>query len=201
VKAFVAVTDEDWFRFLSSLAEVDEVNFWQPSGGRVLRALQSGEPLLFKLHAPFNAIAGGGFFIGHSIIPASMAWDSFREKNGAASFEGMLQRIERYVHRQVEPDHQVGCILLGEPFFWTEDRWIAQPADWKPNIVTGKTYDLAEPPIGTKLWEEVQFRLLTEELTLQRNSLSTNPTKPKTRCSARSDQSDHVWDRAASGSW
>lgn len=164
MKAFVAVTDGDWFRYLSSLDEVDEVNFWQPSGGRGFHVLQPGEPLLFKLHSPENLIAGGGFFAGHSVVPASLAWDSFGQKNGAATFEQMVERIERYTRQSVGPDHQVGCILLEQPFFWPQDRWIEQPSDWKPNIVTGKTYDLTTPPIGTKLWEEVQFRLITEEL-------------------------------------
>src|SRR5947208_2882913 len=128
VKAFLAVTDRDWFRYLSSISEVDEVNFWQPSGGRVFRALEPGEPLLFKLHAPANAIAGGGFFAGHSVVPASMAWDSFGVKNGAGSFEEMVHRIERYARRPVGPDHPVGCVLLEQPFFWTEEMWIDQPS-------------------------------------------------------------------------
>jgi HNH endonuclease len=164
VKAFLAVTDGDWFRFLSSVPEVDEVNFWKPSGGRVFRALEPGEPLLFKLHAPANAVAGGGFFAGHSVVPASLAWDSFGEKNGAATFDEMLRRIARYVSRPVGPDHPVGCILLEQPFFWADEMWIEQPSDWTPNIVSGKTYDLTVPPIGTSLWEAVQFRLITQPL-------------------------------------
>jgi hypothetical protein len=31
LKAFVEVTDNDWFAFLAGLPEIDEVNFWQPS--------------------------------------------------------------------------------------------------------------------------------------------------------------------------
>src|SRR2546425_10169642 len=95
VKAFVALTDWDWFSFLSSLHGIDEVNFWQPSGGRAFRALALGEPLLFKLHAPHNAIAGGGFFAGHSVVPARLAWGSFDRKNGAASFPPMMGRMKR----------------------------------------------------------------------------------------------------------
>jgi hypothetical protein len=29
VKVFVGVTDNNWFKFLSSLPDVDEVNFWR----------------------------------------------------------------------------------------------------------------------------------------------------------------------------
>jgi putative restriction endonuclease len=164
VKAFVAVTDGDWFRFLSSLPDVDEANFWQPSGGRAFRSLTAGEPLLFKLHAPENAIVGGGFFVRHTTLPANLAWDAFGQKNGAATFDEMIARISRYVRKPVGPDHVVGCIVLAQPFFWTEDRWLPQPSDWSANIVTGKGYDLTRPPVGTRLWEEVQFRLLTENL-------------------------------------
>jgi len=32
MKGFVGVTDNDWFAFLSQQPEIDEVNFWQPSG-------------------------------------------------------------------------------------------------------------------------------------------------------------------------
>ena len=59
MKAFVAVTDGDWFRFLGSQRELDEVNFWQPGGNRRFAALSPGEPFLFKLHAPENFIVGG----------------------------------------------------------------------------------------------------------------------------------------------
>ncbi|HEY8483331.1 MAG TPA: hypothetical protein VIL13_01885, partial [Longimicrobiales bacterium] len=63
MNAWVAVTDRDWFDFLSRQPDVDEVNFWQPNpwGGR-FGVLRRGEPMLFKLKSPVNAIAGGGFF-------------------------------------------------------------------------------------------------------------------------------------------
>jgi hypothetical protein len=48
VRFFVGITDRDWFEFLSRM----DVNFWQPSGQQQFRALQIGEPFLFKLHSP-----------------------------------------------------------------------------------------------------------------------------------------------------
>ena len=66
MRLFVANTDVDWYRHLSRLAAapggLDEVNFWQPSGGGAFRALRPGQPFLFKLHHPENFIVGGGFF-------------------------------------------------------------------------------------------------------------------------------------------
>ena len=63
MKLYIGVTDNDWFRFLRAREPAPtEANFWQPSGSRDFRALQPGEPFLFKLHSPENYIAGGGFF-------------------------------------------------------------------------------------------------------------------------------------------
>ncbi len=94
MRAFVAVTDKDWYQFLAGRPDLDEVNFWQPGGNRMFRTLKPGEPLLFKLHYPDNAIVGGGFFAHASLIEAGVAWDAFGEKNGAPSYPEMRRRIE-----------------------------------------------------------------------------------------------------------
>jgi putative restriction endonuclease len=164
MNAFVAVTDNEWFRHLRSLSEVDEVNFWRPSGRR-FQALQPGEVLLFKLHAPESAIAGGGFFAHSTLLPTSIAWETFGEKNGAASIDEMRARIERY--RRVPPsgeEYEIGCIILEQPFFFEEHDWFPPPPDFASNTQVGKVYDLRREPHGTKLWEQVQFRLLAMEL-------------------------------------
>lgn len=57
MRFFVGITDRGWFDFLSHLDGLDEVNFWQPSGNQQFRALQPGEPFLFKLHSPDDYIA------------------------------------------------------------------------------------------------------------------------------------------------
>ena len=156
MRAFVGVTDRDWFRFLSSLNVVDEVNFWQP-GPHGFRALDPGEVFLFKLHYPDHFIAGGAFYAGYSILPCGIAWDAFGQKNGAESFDQMLARITHYRKQEATPDTEVGCVLLEEPFFFPRDEWFEPPQDWSKNIVVGKTYDLAE---RSDLWEAVQYRLL-----------------------------------------
>jgi len=86
LKAFVGVTDNDWFACLAGLPGIDEVNFWQPGGKRLFQKLQPGEPFLFKLHSPYNFIVGGGFFAHSTFLPISLAWETFEEKNGAGSF-------------------------------------------------------------------------------------------------------------------
>jgi putative restriction endonuclease len=42
LKAFVGITDNDWFAFMASLPGIDEVNFWQPSGNKPFKALGHG---------------------------------------------------------------------------------------------------------------------------------------------------------------
>ena len=116
MKIWVGVTDKDWFQFLSRI-NPDEVNFWQPSGSRVFRALQPGEPFLFKLHSPDNFIVGGGHFVRYSALPTSLAWDAFGPKNGVASLEALNARVRRYRREDVSIDPVIGCNVLAEPFF------------------------------------------------------------------------------------
>lgn len=95
IRLILAVTDKDWFDHLSQQPAIQEVNFWSPSAGE-FRALQPGELFLFKLHAPYNAIAGGGVFLHATNMPCSLAWDSFGVSNGATSLAEMRRRIVRY---------------------------------------------------------------------------------------------------------
>src|SRR5580704_12032511 len=158
MRLLVAITDTDWFNYLSDLRP-DEVNFWQPSGSGGFRALSPGEPLLFKLHAPNDFIVGGGFFSHYTILPASFAWSAFEQKNGASTELEMRRRIERY--RRVEPgtaaDYSVGCILLQTPFFFSREEWFPVPR-WHPSIQRFKGYSTDEET-GKLLSAEVQARL------------------------------------------
>lgn len=161
MNAYVAATDPDWFRFLSEQRDVDEVNFWYPKpwGGR-FGVLTDGQPLLFKLKRPFNAIAGGGFFKHYTELPLSIAWEAFGTKNGAGTHLEVWRRITR-LRRQVPragDDPVIGCVLLVEPFFWPRDLWIEEPPGWKPNIQRGRTYDLRVGE-GRQLWDMVLERM------------------------------------------
>jgi len=160
MKAFVAVTDGDWFRYLRSRQDLDEVNFWQPGGNRLFRALSPGQPLLFKLHAPENFIAGGGFFAHASLLPVSLAWEAFEDKNGATSLLEMRQRVERYRRVTADPhlDYTVGCIILRDPFFFDRADWLPIPSDFQRQTVQGKSYDLRVEP-GGSLWAAIQDKL------------------------------------------
>ena len=160
---YVGVTDNDWFRFLSDLPNVDEVNFWQPGGRQRFQSLRLGELFLFKLHSPQNFIVGGGFFTHSSILPVSLAWEAFGEKNGTATFEEMRTKILKYRGSVTDSreDFEIGCILLQQPFFLPRNQWILVPRDFSLNIVQGKTYD-AETGTGKDLWDTIQGRLASQ---------------------------------------
>jgi putative restriction endonuclease len=159
INLVIAVTDGDWFEMLRQQPNLSEVNFWAPSAGN-FRALQPGEMFLFKLHAPRNVIVGGGIFAYANALPCSLAWEAFREANGARSAQEMRSRIARY--RRADPtdrtDFEVGCRILTQPFFFDERDWIPVPANWSPNIVSFKTYNTGNAE-GLALWEAANDRL------------------------------------------
>lgn len=158
MKAYVAVTDSDWFEFLSRQPGIDEVNFWKPGGKTGFSALSLGAPLLFKLHWPDNYIVGGGFFASFSRLPVSIVWETFGIKNGAATYAEMRARVEYYrkVSSNPREDYEIGNIILQDPFFLPRDRWIPAPADFAKSVVQGKGYDLAQPA-GRDLWDKVML--------------------------------------------
>lgn len=136
MKLYVGVTDNRWFQYLASL-HPDEVNFWQPGGKTTFKILQTNDLFLFKLHSPHDYIVGGGFFVKHSFLPISLAWEAFGNKNGTNDYSSFAQAIYMYrkSNRNKEPDPIIGCIILTSPFFFEKDYWIPIPDDWKPSIV------------------------------------------------------------------
>lgn len=113
LEGYVANTDFEWYQFLRA-REFDEVNFWFPSGAQLLKRVKPGSPFFFKLKKPHYAVAGYGYFARSSAVPAWLAWESFGEANGAATYDAFLARIERYQPRTASVsrgDQVVGCLL------------------------------------------------------------------------------------------
>lgn len=80
----VAVTDPDWFVFLSSNTQLDEVNFWRP--GATTTAYERGTPWFYLLRGS-DKIVGGAFFSAYDKMPASLAWDTFGVANGTVPWK------------------------------------------------------------------------------------------------------------------
>ena len=159
---YIGLTDPEWFAFLSSQPRVDEVNFWQPHGGRAFRYLKRGEPFFFKLRAPQKAIAGFGFFERFEALPAWMAWDCFGAMNGATDFDSMVDRIIRIRGddgKQMRAGNfDIGCIMIAAPVFFAEREWVNPPSDWaQTGIQQGKGYDLGSGE-GRRVFEQCLSR-------------------------------------------
>lgn len=162
---YVAITDNEWYRFLANRIQKpgDEVNFWLPSP-EPIRILQKGDLFLFKLHRSHetdrrDVIAGGGIFISYSELPISLAWETFEERNGCATYQEMRQKISLYRRKQDNPreDFHIGCVVLSEVFFFPRELWF-EIQGWHQSIVRGKTYDLNSKE-GQYLFNNLQVAL------------------------------------------
>lgn len=156
MRIVVAVTDNDWFDFLAA-RRPDEVNFWRPRSQQGFHLLEPGGLFLFKLHSPRNYIAGGGFFVSHQILPVSIAWSAFAERNGVGDLPSFRRRIVKYGGSN-EHDPKIGCIALAQPFFFEPSEVVELPPSFKMNTQVWKGYD-ATAGEGAQLWASVQGRL------------------------------------------
>ena len=161
MRAYVGVTDDNWYRFLADRPGVTEVNFWQPSGAREFRVLAPGEPFFFKTHYPHNKLVGGGFFSDSARLRVSEAWEFFGEANGVASIEEMRARIGRYRRAPigVGEDPVIGCLFVRDVRFFPADAVADPPPQFAPNIVQGKSYDMADPAVAGYFADVLQLTL------------------------------------------
>jgi putative restriction endonuclease len=165
MRCTIAVTDFGWYEFLAAraaMASLAEINFWTPSPHREFRA-PTFSPFFFKLNAPYNAIAGFGYFARWSHLPDWLAWECFGESNGCRTLGELRDRlaaIRGRIRFRDEPDAEIGCILVVEPTFFPRDAWVHQPEDWHARTVSGKGYDLTSGE-GARVWAECVERVTT----------------------------------------
>lgn len=155
---WVGITDGAWFEQLRAMSlrqEMDEVNFWRPSGAS-FKALDEGGLFLFKLHAPHNFLVGGGFFSRAPLLSVRLAWDAFGLYNGVVSCEAFRERIVKY--NGSEPAQGVTCIILSEPFFFAPEDFIPVPPEFSRHIQVGRSFD-AFSGVGRNLYEQVGARI------------------------------------------
>lgn len=166
VRSYVGVTDDDWYRFLAARPYLNEVNFWQPSGGRTFRALTVGEPFFFKTHFPHNRVVGGGFYSDFAAMTASEAWEYFGDGNGTATLEQMLARIAHYRRTPLAPgeDPPIGCVFIRDVRFFPPDEVAAPPPEFARNVVQGKTYDLSSPSVSGYFRELIRMLGVTVQI-------------------------------------
>ena len=163
VRLFVGLTDRGWLDGVRTLG-AREVNLWRPHRRR-FRALERGEPYLFRLHAPWSAVAGGGRFVEEHLLPLSLAWLAFGAANGVSDPHAFGRRFERAHPGSESDDPVLSCVILSDPFFIEQADWIRSPDDWRPGVAHGKLYVADEVP---------ELRdLVGERLGLERHAAST----------------------------
>lgn len=159
MKFYVGITDTAWFKYLAA-RRPNEVNFWRPMATTKFKAIPPGSPFLFKLRKPEHCIVGGGFFVGFSKLPLTIAWGDFEENNGAGDFESFKSRIAHYRRSRglLTADPEIGCIMLTQPFFFERSDWVKVAAEWGDSIVQGKSFDTTDVE-GRELWAKVETAL------------------------------------------
>ena len=162
MQGYVANTDADWHAYLRATSPHEEVNFWQPAGGRTFRVIQPGEPVFFRLKRPYSCIPGFGLLARYETLPVQLAWDCFLHANGTPDFPTMLARVRHYNRKlgNAVPGamHEIGCMMIGSPVFFAPSDPVPEPADWKGPIVSGKGYSL-EHGEGLRIWEACLARV------------------------------------------
>jgi HNH endonuclease len=157
----IAITDFDWYTFLSQRRSWDEVNFWKPTTTQRFRAPEFS-PFFFKLKAPYRAIAGFGYFARYSELPEWLAWDCFGPANGSGSFDDMHARLEKIrtkIKAAPQPGIlQIGCIVVVNATFFLREEWIPQPRDWAESNLRHTVYDLSVGE-GARVWSECLARV------------------------------------------
>lgn len=158
MRAVIGVTDNRWAEFLRARPHLTEANFWLPSGKAAFKALQPGEPFLFKTHWPENRLVGAGFYSGFDTFTVREAWELFGEGNGVASMDELAQSIARYRKERPDAGVSIGCVLLRNLFFLAPEETLAAPGDFAKNIVRFKGYELAGSGAHVDLMFETMLR-------------------------------------------
>lgn len=150
----IAITDYEWYVFLSDRPALTEVNFWTPSARSGFRG-ERFSPFLFKLRAPHNAVCGFAYFAQYSRLPGWLAWETFGPGNGCGSFEEMRARItgirSRIRYDEATGSDEIGCIQLVQPVLFPRDAWVPQPTDWRARTQRFARYDLSTGE-GLRVW-------------------------------------------------
>ena len=113
---------------------------------------------LFKLKSPLNSIGGIGFFSSHTFLPISVAWDTFKNRNGCDTYEEFSRMILNYRNDKLTINPKIGCIILTNPLFFKREDWIEVPKDWGKSIVQGKSYETVDA-IGRELWTKIEIMI------------------------------------------
>ena len=104
---------------------------------------------------------GGGFYSGFAALRMSEAWQMFGLANGVASLNEMRMRIARYRREPITPseDPEIGCVFVRDVTFFPDGMAYDPPPGFAPNIVQGKSYDMADVRVSRYFGDLMQLVL------------------------------------------
>jgi putative restriction endonuclease len=137
----IASTDPEWLAFLRS-RDPREVNFWRPSGASTNVA--PGTPWFYRLRGTQD-IVGCGFFAAYSMMPLKMAWETFGEANGVATYNDFIAKISSLRREATSSITEIGCAALVDPMYFAAP--VAYRRMYGP-MASGDTRD----PAGAEFW-------------------------------------------------
>ncbi len=93
----------------------------------------------------------------------SLAWEAFGEKNGAATFHEMRQKIAGLRTEDVDPCEDFRDRLHSTPaaFFLPQAEWLPVPCDFHRSLMQGKGFD-TDSGTGKDLWDMIQMRFASQ---------------------------------------
>ncbi len=146
-------TDRGWFLYLQQRPDLSVVNFWTPTDWNV-QNLSNGDYWYFVLKgAEPRKIGGGGRFLEYKLMRASRAWELYGTGNGSASYQEMVERLNKHINKRSQTsrasnDPEIGCVLLDNCAFLPEyEQKTAQDfgLSFPRQIVKFKSFD--NPPL------------------------------------------------------
>jgi len=136
-----------------------------------VKALQPGEPFLFKLYSPHDFVVRWRLLQPLHNSSGESCLEVLRTRERRTDEQEMRARVEHY--RRVTPnpteDYTIGCILPQSPFFFQRNDWVHAP-DWSRSIVRGERFRFWDPArqitlgegesaLGIKFWSCKRPRL------------------------------------------
>lgn len=148
----ISPTDLDWFNFLRTEGLNSEINFWTPTPWNVSR-LAKGDKLYFILKSPIRKVGGYGQFVEYKNMSVNDAWNKFGFKNGCASKQELINRLDSYKASNNSDERsvtetEIGCIVLNNAMFLDDDKFIDiedYKIDFSRFIVKIKYFNEADP--------------------------------------------------------
>ncbi|HRI48282.1 MAG TPA: hypothetical protein PK559_14335 [Ignavibacteriaceae bacterium] len=138
----IAITNQNWFDFLSDKDLTEEVNFWTPTLWNP--KIDPGSKWFFMLKSPIRKISGYGIYREYTELSITNTWEKYGEKNGSANMESLVSMLSEHIDPKNYNTHKIGSILLTDVVYYDKQNFILPETyniDFPSAIMKYKKYD------------------------------------------------------------